>query len=126
MIHGETFDSYIREDLAMYRCGNCGEQFSESTRRKMFREHLPCPCGEQAGEFSLVDTFLNPDLAERTPMHWDTVVRLVTESGMWRCNACYYTADEDLWIREGFGHDEFFTTCPRCRQVEDYEVLRIK
>jgi len=129
MIHGQSFDSYIKDDLAVFYCYNCGRTYSANTYGKMDRESLPCPCGVQVDDMTLVDKVLNPELADQHRTTWDKLVELIADSGMWRCNSCGYTAKSEGWDHEGFTSEELgacaFATCPRCRQVEDYEVLKV-
>ena len=131
MIYGQNFDSYIKSDLAVFHCYNCGNTFSANTYGKMDRENLPCPgtkgapCGVQVDDLTLVDKGLNPELADKSMVTWDKVVELIADSGMWRCESCGYTAPEGDWTKEGFG-DEVFATCPRCEQVEDHEILKVE
>ena len=121
-----TFDQYIKEDLQVYRCYDCGRTFTEATYRRMGETSCPCACGVQAGNLQLVDRFLNPEMAdEESTTTWDRLVELVTDSGMWKCKECGFTAPEGGWDKEGF-KDESFVTCPRCREVEGYEVLKIE
>ena len=120
-----SFDQYTKEDLNVYYCPECGRSFAEATTNRMDDTSLPCPCGVQVDDLSKVVPFLDGETDEGELTTWDELVAAVVDSGMWRCKMCGYTAPEKRWEGVGYG-DEVFTVCPRCKSVEDYEVLTVE
>ena len=126
IVNYPSFDQYTKTESVIYRCYNCGRTFTASTHGKMDRESLPCPCGVQLDDLARVDPFLDPDSADaEETVTWDEVVEMIADSGFWRCDSCGFTAPGEDW-EDPEARAEPFTVCPRCGQVEDYEILRIE
>ena len=101
-------------------CPYCGLTYKPSTVEKLDREKLPCPCGFSTSEFH---EFHAPAHAKH--ITWDEVLELIVDSGLWRCEACGFTATESNWHHTVHG-DECISECPDCGAVEDYEVLKLE
>ena len=122
MIYGQNFESYCKSQLSVFYCWQCGKTFSDSTVGKMDRECMPCPCGVQVDDLAIVDTVLNPELADQRQASWDEVIAGVRAAKMWRCKSCGFTGTKEQWGGKVAG-DESWTICPRCDSAEDYDVL---
>ena len=120
------FDQYIKEEIPVYSCANCGRTYTEEVKNLMDGRNVPCPCGEQPDDLSEVDGVLDPATADvDDTMTWDQVVDQIARSGFWRCTHCELIAPEGDWDSTCAG-DESFVTCPRCEQIENYEILRVE